>query len=70
MNTIEDITTVFKMLLRIPYELTDHTYVYDWTNYPNFEKLPEKAKNQLSSPFIWSLTPGEFEKLRKMLNET
>ena len=69
MNTIEDITTVFKMLLRIPYELTDHTYVYDWNHYRKFEELPEKAKEQLSDTLMWSLTPGEFEKLKKILNE-
>lgn len=69
MNAMSDITTIFKMLLAIPFELADRTYVYDWNNYKTFKELPTKAKMQLSGSLMWDLNPEEFEKLKKILNE-
>lgn len=67
MNTIEDITTVFKMLLGIPYQLSDDTYVYKFENYKSFEDLPEDAQKNSSGSLFWNFKPDEFEKLRKIL---
>lgn len=70
MNTIEDITTVFKMLLGIPYQLSDNTYVYRFENYKSFEDLPEDAQKNLSGSLFWNFKPDEFEKLTKLLHNT
>lgn len=70
MNTIADITTVFKMLLGIPYQMSDNTYVYKFNNYKTFEDLPQDAKNDLSGSLLWSFKPDEFEKLRELLNHS
>lgn len=70
MNTIADITTVFKMLLGIPYQMSDNTYVYKFNNYKTFEDLPQDAKNGLSGSLLWSFKPDEFEKLRELLNHS
>lgn len=70
MNTIADITTVFKMLLGIPHQLADDTYVYKFGNYKTFEDLPNKAKKDLSGSLLWSFKPDEFEKLRELLHNT
>lgn len=67
MNTIADITTVFKMLLGIPYQLSDNTYVYRFENYKSFEDLPKDAQKDLSGSLLWSFKPDEFEKLRELL---
>lgn len=70
MNTIEDITTVFKMLLGIPYQLSDNTYVYRFENYKSFEDLPKDAQKDLSGSLLWNFKPDEFEKLTKLLHNT
>lgn len=67
MNTIADITTIFKMLLGYPYQLSDNTYVYKFENYKTFEDLPKDAQKDLSGSLLWYLKPDEFEKLRKLL---
>lgn len=67
MNTIADITTVFKMLLGIPYQLSDNTYVYRFENYKSFEDLPKDVQKDLSGSLFWNFKPDEFEKLRELL---
>lgn len=70
MNTIADITTVFKMLLGIPYQLSDNTYAYRFENYKSFEDLPKDAQKDLSGSLLWNFKPDEFEKLRELLHNT
>ena len=70
MNTIADITTVFKMLLGIPYQLSDNTYVYRFENYKSFEDLPKDVQKDLSGSLLWNFKPDEFEKLRELLHNT
>lgn len=63
MNTRADISTVLKMLMLFPYQLSDGSYVYNFTNYKTFDELPDKAKTDLRGSLLWSLKPDVFDKL-------
>lgn len=63
MNTRADISTVLKMLMLYPYQISDDSYIYKFKNYKTFEELPDEAKNDLRGSLMWNLKPDVFNEL-------
>ena len=53
MNTRADISTVLKILMLYPYQISDGSYIYKFENYKTFEELPDEAKSDLMGSMFW-----------------